>query len=322
MPDSPIIFMKKLDGRGGATPLDSIEDIHSCQEPVWLHLDAKHPDAEKIILHAAPNIDKHSLDAIFHTEARPRVLHLENGLLIILRGINLNDGAEPEDMMAVRFWINDKLMISLRYRRSKAVMQVAETLDKKMGPKNIGGVFSQINSTILSHMTTIISTHYERIDELEENVLDNPDRQLRIDIADVRKSAILLRRYISPQREAISQLRNIDSAWLDNEDIRRIQEAQDTLTRHIEDLDSIRDRAQVVKDELMNSLSDKLNRNLYFLSVITAIFLPLGFFTGLFGINIGGMPGVDNDNAFYLFTAFLAGIVAIQIVLFRSLKWF
>ena len=138
----------------------------------------------------------------------------------------------------------------------------------------------------------------------------------------MRKAAILLRRYIAPQKEAINQLRYAEVSWLNGKNLRRIQEAQDSLVRAIEDLDAIRERAQVVKDELMNALSDKLNRNLYLLSVITAIFLPLGFLTGLFGINIGGMPGVDKDSAFTLFALALAFLVMVQIVLFKFFRWF
>ena len=101
-----------------------------------------------------------------------------------------------------------------------------------------------------------------------------------------------------------------------------MQESLDRVTRYVEDLDSIRERAQIVKDELSNALSDRLNKNLYILSVISAIFLPLGFFTGLMGINIGGMPGVDNSNAFWIFSGILVVMVAIQISIFKLLKWF
>jgi zinc transporter len=157
---------------------------------------------------------------------------------------------------------------------------------------------------------------------LESQVLDTPNRQLRLNISEIRKSAILLRRYIAPQKDVISELRFSEAGWLSSKNLRRLQEAQDTLLRTMEELDSIRERAQVVKDELVNSLSDKLNRNLYVLSVITAIFLPLGFLTGLFGINIGGMPGVDSDIAFTIFSISLVTVAIIQVILFKFFKWF
>ena len=92
--------------------------------------------------------------------------------------------------------------------------------------------------------------------------------------------------------------------------------------RYVEDLDTVRERAQIVKEELNTVLSDQLNKNLYILSVIAAIFLPLGFLTGLFGINIGGMPGVENDLAFWIFCGFLTAVTLIQIIIFKIMRWF
>lgn len=317
-----LIFAKELDGFGGATGHTNLDKYKQSKQPLWFHFDANHSESENIINDAFPDIDEYSLRAIFDPDARPRVLQLDNGVLIILRGINHNKGDEAEDMVAVRLWITDTRIISLRYRKSKAVMQVAESLDQKRGPKTIGDTFALICSTLFSYIENSIDTLDETIGRLESRVLDEPDRQLRRDIAEVRKAAILLRRYIAPQKEAINQLRYAEVSWLSEKNLRRMQEAQDILMRGIEELDSIRERSQVVKDELVNALSDKLNRNLYVLSVITAVFLPLGFLTGLFGINIGGMPGVDNDSAFTLFAGSLISLVAIQVVLFKLFKWF
>lgn len=322
MSDSPLIFAKVLDGNGGAMNYSDLADIQESKQPLWLHFNANHPDALSTIHRIAPDIDEHSLDAIFDADARPRTLQLDESVLIILRSINHNEGEDAEDMTAIRLWITDTRIISLRYREAKALIQVANSLDHKHGPKTIGDIFTQICATIFNYIESSISILDEKIDLLESRVLDEPDRQLRRDISELRKSAILLRRYIAPQKDAINQLRYFEISWLSPKNLRRIQEAQDILIRGMEELDAVRERAQVVKDELVNTLSDNLNRNLYVLSVITAIFLPLGFLTGLFDINIGGMPGVNNDIAFPIFFGSLLLIVLTQIAIFKYFKWF
>ena len=113
-----------------------------------------------------------------------------------------------------------------------------------------------------------------------------------------------------------------DIKWLDESHKRHLQEAYNHVTRYVEDLDAIRERAHIVKDELANMLADKLNRNMYVLSVIAAIFLPLGFLTGLLGINVGGIPGAENTSAFVIFCTILAIIVIAQIIVFKRFKWF
>ncbi|MAM33769.1 MAG: hypothetical protein CMH28_01700 [Micavibrio sp.] len=111
-------------------------------------------------------------------------------------------------------------------------------------------------------------------------------------------------------------------SWPSAHDKRSLQESYNHLVRYVEDLDTVRERAQIVKEELNTVLSDQLNKNLYILSVIAAIFLPLGFLTGLFGINIGGMPGVENDLAFWIFCGFLTAVTLIQIIIFKIMRWF
>ncbi len=159
-------------------------------------------------------------------------------------------------------------------------------------------------------------------DVIEEEVLASASINLREKIVDIRKQAILYRRYMAPQRDAIDQLRMQELTWLDEHNKRYLQESYNLITRYVEDLDAIRERSQIVKDELANMLSDKLNKNMYILSVIAAIFLPLGFLTGLLGINVGGIPGSDNPQAFALFCLILTVLIICQVLLFKRLKWF
>ena len=88
-----------------------------------------------------------------------------------------------------------------------------------------------------------------------------------------------------------------------------------------DDLDALRDRANVTQEELLSQQSEQLNKRLYFLSLVSAIFLPLGFLTGLLGVNIGGIPGADNTWAFATFCGILISLVALQMALFYRFKW-
>ena len=91
--------------------------------------------------------------------------------------------------------------------------------------------------------------------------------------------------------------------------------------RHLEDLDAIRERAAVTQEELQSRLAEQQNIRMYVLSIVAAIFLPLGFLTGLLGINVGGIPGSDNPSAFVIFVLILASLLALQVLYFRKKKW-
>ena len=173
----------------------------------------------------------------------------------------------------------------------------------------------------MERMRHVIDDLEDAVADVEDQVLTSESHQLRTELAAMRRQAISLRRYLAPQREALSRLLTEKIAWLDESDRIRLREVYDQLTRHIEDLDEARDRAAVTQEQLINSLSEQMNNKMYILSIVAAIFLPLGFLTGLLGINVGGIPGADSKLGFTVFVLLLLGVVAFQIWLFKKKKW-
>ena len=320
-----IIHAYDFDGNGGGTP---IQDIKQASEKIkqdelaWVHLDANHPDTKTWLESELSYLDPFVVPALVAEETRPRITEINDGALIILRGVNLNDNADPEDMVSIRLWVDNNRIISVEKRTMKAVTEMSHRIARGKGPTDAGSFTTKLIGLLFDNMEPVISDLDDRTDNIEEQILDDPDMLLRENIVDIRKKAIILRRYMAPQKDAIGQLRASDLDWIKQASYRQLQENHDRILRYVEDLDAIRERAQIVKDELANILADRLNKNMYILSVIAAIFLPLGFLTGLLGINVGGIPGADNLDAFWIFCAILFVLVIIQIAIFKAKKWF
>jgi len=80
------------------------------------------------------------------------------------------------------------------------------------------------------------------------------------------------------------------SGLLDREQAFEICEEGDRITRYLEDLDLVRERAMVAQEEILGRMAQQQNARMYVLSIVAAIFLPLSFLTGLFGMNVAGLP--------------------------------
>ncbi len=305
-----------LTGNAIAKQVKSIDNL------AWVHLDVNHPDTKSWLEKEAQYLDPFIIEALLADETRPRMTQIGNGVLLILRGVNLNKDSDPEDMVSIRLWIDQYRIISIRRRKLKAIRDIDEKIKTGLIPKNAGHFACMLISRLFERMEPVLSELDDVTDDVEEQVLENADTSLRESIINVRKKAIMYRRYMAPQRDAIKQLLQSDVKWLEDTHKRQLQESHNHVTRYVEDLDTIRERAQIVKDELANILSDRLNKNMYVLSVVAAIFLPLGFLTGLLGINVGGIPGSENSNAFWLFCGILITVVAAQVFIFKKLKWF
>lgn len=319
-----VLHALELDGKGGATSLDHAALASSLQSDAtsWVHLDAGVAQSRQWLLENLALPDELIIDALLAEETRPRLVNYEDGTLVILRGVNLNEDAHPEDMVSIRLWIYGNNIVSARVRRLKAVTDIRDSLESGRGPKSAADVLTTLITRLFERMEPALRSLDEQLDTLEEQVMENPDTQDRQAITTLRKQAILFKRYIAPQRDVIASLRNAELSWLDATHKRKLLESLDRVTRYVEDLDATRERGQIIKDELGNALSDRMNRNLYMLSVVAAIFLPLGFLTGLLGINVGGIPGSDMSEAFFMFCGILIVVVIGQIALFKKLKWF
>ncbi|GLQ05929.1 zinc transporter ZntB [Sneathiella chinensis] len=313
-----------LDGQGGAEAVapSGIRAALDGDKPVWVHLDAGHPDTEDWMNREIPFLDPHIVAALVADETRPRMAEAGGGTLLFLRGVNLNENADPEDMVSIRLWVDGKRIISARRRRLKAVTDIDNSLKAGKGPKNTGDFICDLIYRLFERMQPFVTQLDDETDFVEERLLDGADPSLREAIVNVRMQAIRFRRYMAPQRDAIGQLRMSEPGWMTEKHLRHLTESHNHVTRYVEDLDAIRERSQIIKDEIANVLADRLNKNMYVLSVIAAIFLPLGFLTGLLGINVGGIPGAENQLSFWIFCAILIALVGLQVWLFRKLKWF
>ncbi len=320
--DQGLVFAFVLDGKGGGEQID-FEGVRSWdgdRGPLWVHLDCTETDA-KNWLYNESGIDSIIVDALTAEETRPRSLVHKGGMLVILRGVNMNPGMAPEDMVSIRFWIESNRIITLRRRRVMAVDDLRQAVIAGDGPTGPGVFLEELSDRLVTRMGGIISDVDDSVDALEDEVLTEQSYEMRQKIADIRRTAIALRRYLAPQRDVITRLYNEKVEWLGEEDRMRLREVADRTTRYVEDLDSVRDRATVTQEELNNRLTEQMNRTMYVLSIVAGIFLPLGLLTGLLGINIGGIPGTENPWAFTIFCVFLLAISVFLVWLFRRMKW-
>lgn len=312
-----------MDGRGGGRTIgwEEIRGWNPEQGLIWVHLDLTGKAARRW-LRRESGLEHHMAEALLAEETRPRALAAAGGLLVILRGVNTNPGEDPEDMVAIRIWIEGNRVISIRRRRLLSIQDLRGDLAAGKGPESPGDFLVKLADRLVIRMSDAIEEIDAKVDELEEAVLVKESHGLRGQLADVRRTAILLRRYLSPQREALARLAAERTELLSDNDRLGLREVTDTVIRYVEELESARERAAVAQEELASRLAEQMNQRMYVLSMVAGLFLPLGFLTGLLGINVGGIPGSDNPTAFLEVSLLLAALVAVQVVIFRWRKWF
>jgi zinc transporter len=288
--------------------------------PLWVHLD-RHQAETRDWLSERSGIDPVIVEALLAEETRPRCEAFGDGLLVILRGVNLNPGADPLDMISIRIWIERDRLISTRSQKLMAVQDARESIERHAGPRTTGELLVRLADGLISRIGDYIDRLESECDDLEENENSEGFAVNKNRLLELRRNALLVKRYFAPQREAIGRLISVRNEWLDDSIHMELREIMDRTLRHLEALEAVRERSALAQERLTNLLAEKTGRTMYVLTVIAAIMLPLGFIVGLLGANVGGIPGAQSDNAFWYLCAILALAVAAQVVLFRKLKW-
>jgi zinc transporter len=226
-------------------------------------------------------------------------------------------------MVSLRLWLEPNRIITARHRRLMAINDIRERIRRGRGPHNSGDVLVEIAGRLVDRMSPVIEALDDAGDELEDHLLTGERKEIRSRLAELRRQAIGLRRYLAPQREAMSRIQGEPIDWLDARQKARLREISDRVMRYVEDLDAIRERAAVIQDEVANRVSEEMNRNMYLLAIVATILLPLGFITGLLGINVDGLPGSkDAPWAFWMVASLLVIVVIVEVAIMRRLKWF
>jgi zinc transporter len=253
----------------------------------WVHLQCDAIDARQAM--SALNLTGSVIDSLEALDTRPKTVQIDDGLLIYLRGINKNPDADPQDMVSLRIWFTQHGIVSARRlgRSLLSVEDVRDQLDQGMLVPNPGGL-------VLELIKQVVVRIGEMVDILDEELVgfetaDEITTRARQRLAVVRRQAAAIRRYLAPQRDALDALYRAN-ALLSTEQAFSLREQTDRMTRYVEDLDLARERALVLQDELRNRIAEKQGMVLYVLSLVTAIFLPLSFLTGIFGMNVGACP--------------------------------
>lgn len=320
--ETSLIIAFVFDGKGHVRPLD-MEGVRAWtpeQGMLWSHFHLGATETGEW-LRGGANLPSLVAEALLAGETRPRASVSGDGAIVTLRGVNLNPGADPEDMVSVRMWVDEHRLVSTRRRKLLSIQDAAASLQDQP-VTGTADLLLRIASRLTDRMGDVIDALEDRVAELEESVMARPDPSVRTTLSELRREAIALRRYLAPQREALARLQVEPPAFFTELDRMRAREINDRLVRLIEDLDAVRERAAVVHEELVSRLSDELNKRMYVLSVVAALFLPLGFLTGLLGINVGGIPGAENPYSFWIFCGILVVLLTLQVWVFVVKRWF
>lgn len=318
-------FAALLDRTGGCTDLDwdGVAKWRPEDGFLWIHLERDDPFAAAWVREHS-GIDPLVALALLAEESRPRVEDVDDNLMVVLRGVNVGDETGETELVPIHVWADANRLISLRDKDHQltALRTIRLALLAGKGPRTAGGLLAQIAEKIVEHLELVIDRMEDTVGDLEDACLQRTaDATLRSLLAQVRRQAIHLRRYLGPQRDALYRIQHDDATWLSRDAKLRLREVTDKVVRHIEDLDALRDRTTVLHEDLSTQISEKIAITSNRFTVLTALLLPPSLLAGMLGANVGGIPGHDDPLAFWIMCLITFGLMPLLYLALKKMRW-
>jgi zinc transporter len=289
------------------------------QGPLWVHLD--HAQTIPELLKGHPAIDGAVLQALLAEARHPRVEVVnQEDLVIVFQSVSV-EGAPTTDLsQTTRAWLSPARAFTMAGSRLGLIEDCAQQIESGNGPRTIPEFFVRLMDNMVKRAELAVLQIDSDLADVELDQEKGSALQAERPHA-IRRRATQLRRFMVPFREVLVQLNHLRLQWLGNQ----VQNAWDPMVEDgaqvVEAVDGILDRARLVQESISDRLAAELNQRVYVLTLLSGIMLPLTFLTGLFGVNLGGIPGADSPWAFTIFCVVLGIIGVCEYFLFRQMRW-
>lgn len=317
-----VIHAREIDPTGRARPVGIDAFAAPCLGWRWLHLGRDSLEARDW-LKTRSGLPENVLLALVAQDTRPRAAAAEEGALLILRAVNRAPGERPEDMVSLRLFIEPARVISVEGRRVAAVEPVLAALDRGETPTP-AALLARLVTQLREELEPVLDALQIAVDgyELDSLRTDGPlPVRRRRALNDARHDAIQLYRYVAPQAVAVTKLAGLKPVWLSKRERDALKREGDAFGRIAEDLEAVRSRSAIISDEAALRVAEQTNTVLLTLSAVSVVFLPLTFITGLFGVNLDGIPFAEEEWAFLVYSAMVLALGAGVALLLRWLRY-
>jgi magnesium transporter len=254
----------------------------------------------------------------------PKIEAYDGYLYVILHGIDVRPGKQSLLTHDVDFFIGQTYLVTVHDGHSRSVSGMQENVIKnqKIMAEGPVALFHRIVDTMIDHYRPEVDELEDKIDTLEKSVFDRPEPKLIRQILDLKRDISRLRRVITPQRDVIARLARRDFVDISTDLSFRFRDVYDHIVRIADDTTIFQDRISGILDAHLTNVSNRLNEVMKVLTVVSTIFMPLTFLSGLWGMNIGlpHFPGGEAAQFWWLFGIMIT-VVVLMLALFRRKRW-
>ena len=268
-----------------------------------------------------------ALEDVVHLGQRPKVEDYENVVFATCQILEVEDGSVGKLQLAM--FLGPGFVVTFQEAGEDRLAPIRSRLEVPQGRlrnRGPGYLAYAILDRVVDSAFPALEALGERLEDLDDRILENPDRDAMERLQDVRRDLLRLRQVLWPQREVLARLSRDEHGLLGDDTRIYLRDCHDHAVQALEVSENYREMASGLLDIYLSSVSNRLGDVMRVLTIISTVFIPLGFLAGVYGMNFraeGGwnMPELGWKYGYLAFWAFCAAAASGMLLYFRRKGW-
>ena len=292
----------------------------------WYNIDGVNNPNQLSQIENKYNLHPLLMEDIASAEQRPKLDDYENCLFLTVKMIRYDEKINEISAEQVSFVVAQNLILSFQEKHKEGDVfnpnRERLRLNKgKMRRMKADYLLYSLLDTIVDHYFEIMEYVGDKLEAIEQEMLTNPSPEKLKEIYKFRIELIYLRKSVWPLREVIVKLERNECSMISEAVKPFLRDVYDHTIQVIETVESTRDILSGIVDVYLSSVSNRMNSVMKVLTVISTIFMPLAFITGLYGMNFDNMPELHSENGYYVVIGVCIAVALGMLIYFQRKKW-
>lgn len=290
----------------------------------WINIDGLHDSAaiEAICEHL--DIHKLTVEDILNVGQRPKLEDYSHYLHAVLKEITLDPDDETIEHEQISFILKDNVLVTFQERTGDVFDGVRKRIREGKGTVRKRGadyLLYALLDNVVDHYFVVLENYGEKLEDLETELLENPDKDTLTKLHNFRRETLGLRRTVYPLREMVAAFEKLDEPLFSHNNKVFARDLYDHTIKVIETVEIFRDMTSSLLDLYINSVSNKMNEVMKVLTIMTSIFIPLSFISGVYGMNFQNMPELSYKYGYFFVLGLMAVVFVGMLIYLKRKKW-
>ncbi|BDI06886.1 transporter [Sphaerotilus microaerophilus] len=287
---------------------------------VWLHLNVGHAAAQRW-LRSHAGLTDNFYEALHQGSRSTRIERDEDTLFAVMNDVTFDFTFDASDVATLWVAVRPGLVVTARRHPLRSVDRLRLAVKRGEPLGSSVALLDHLLGDQADELQRIVRLATDRIDDIEDAVLAGQHASHTAELAQLRRLMVRLQRLLAPEPSALQRTLSKPPGWVAADDVAHLHRASEEFSLVLRDIAALQERIKLMQDESSSRVAEENNRSLFMLTMVTVLALPINLVSGLFGMNVGGVPWNEHPHGFWITASLIASLTAlIATIALRRIK--